>query len=49
MVIRPNNWQAQLNKAMALLGIGEKEEGKKALKETFKMTQRVEVHALLPI
>ncbi|KAF7041997.1 hypothetical protein CFC21_051702 [Triticum aestivum] len=42
--IRPNHWRAQLNKAVALLGQGESEEAKKALKEAFKMTQRVEVY-----
>ncbi|XP_062210684.1 uncharacterized TPR repeat-containing protein At2g32450-like [Phragmites australis] len=42
--IRPNHWRAQLNKAVALLGQGESEESKKALKEAFKMTQRVEVY-----
>ncbi|KAL6645834.1 hypothetical protein ACP70R_017442 [Stipagrostis hirtigluma subsp. patula] len=42
--IRPNHWRAQLNKAVALPGQGESEEAKKALKEAFKMTQRVEVY-----
>jgi tetratricopeptide (TPR) repeat protein len=42
--IRPNHWRAQLNKAVALLGQGESEEAKKALKEAFKMTRRVEVY-----
>jgi tetratricopeptide (TPR) repeat protein len=42
--IRPNHWRAQLNKAVALLGQGESEEAKKALKEAFKMTQRVKVY-----
>lgn len=42
--IRPNHWRAQLNKAVALLGQGESEDAKKALKEAFKMTQRVEVY-----
>nr|CAD1837509.1 unnamed protein product [Ananas comosus var. bracteatus] len=35
---------AQLNKAVALLGQGESDEGKRALKEAFKMTQRVELY-----
>ncbi|XP_008811839.1 uncharacterized TPR repeat-containing protein At1g05150-like [Phoenix dactylifera] len=44
LAVRPNNWRAQLNKAVALLGAGETEEARKALKEAFKMTQRVEVY-----
>lgn len=44
LAVRPNSWRAQLNKAVALLGAGETEEAKKALKEAFKMTQRVEVY-----
>ncbi|TMX01446.1 hypothetical protein EJD97_024486 [Solanum chilense] len=40
----PNHWRAQLNKAVALLGAGETEEAKKALKEALKMTNRVELH-----
>ncbi|KAJ6832828.1 putative TPR repeat-containing protein-like [Iris pallida] len=42
--IRPNHWRAQLNKAVALLGAGESDEAKKALKEAFKKTKRVEVY-----
>ncbi|XP_020104617.1 uncharacterized TPR repeat-containing protein At1g05150-like [Ananas comosus] len=41
---RPNHWRAQLNKAVALLGQGESDEGKRALKEAFKMSQRVELY-----
>ncbi|XP_072998361.1 uncharacterized TPR repeat-containing protein At1g05150-like [Typha latifolia] len=41
---RPNHWRAQLNKAVAFLGQGESEEAKKALKDAFKMTQRVELY-----
>ncbi|CAL5418390.1 unnamed protein product [Camellia sinensis] len=40
----PNHWRAQLNKAVSLLGAGESEEAKKALKEALKMTNRVELH-----
>ncbi|CAK9148244.1 unnamed protein product [Ilex paraguariensis] len=40
----PNHWQAQLNKAVSLLGAGEPEEAKKALKEALRMTNRVELH-----
>ncbi|KAI3861533.1 hypothetical protein MKW98_000485 [Papaver atlanticum] len=40
----PNNWRAQLNKAVALFGAGESDDAKKALKEAFKMTNRVELH-----
>lgn len=40
----PNHWRAQLNKAVSLLGAGENEEAKKALKEALKMTNRVELH-----
>ncbi|CAL9059104.1 unnamed protein product [Musa banksii] len=42
--VRPNHWRAQLNKAVALLGAGESDEAKRALKEAFKMTRRVEVY-----
>jgi len=41
LAIWPNHWRAQLNKAGALLGAGETEEAKKALKKAFKMTNRV--------
>ncbi|KAL8130631.1 hypothetical protein V2J09_019786 [Rumex salicifolius] len=44
LTIRPNHWRAQLNKAVSLLGAGESEEAKKAMKEALKMTNRVEVH-----
>ncbi|KAL3840258.1 hypothetical protein ACJIZ3_024849 [Penstemon smallii] len=40
----PNHWRAQLNKSVSLLGAGESEEAKKALKEALKMTNRVELH-----
>ncbi|KAL6504435.1 hypothetical protein OROGR_026358 [Orobanche gracilis] len=40
----PNHWRAQLNKAVSLLGAGETDEAKKALKEALKMTNRVELH-----
>ncbi|KAJ8772520.1 hypothetical protein K2173_027697 [Erythroxylum novogranatense] len=43
----PNHWRAQLNKAVSLLGAGEAEEAKKALKEALKMTNRVELHDAL--
>lgn len=44
LTLRPNHWRAQLNKAVSLLGAGESEEAKKAMKEALKMTNRVEVH-----
>lgn len=44
LAVRPNSWRAQLNKAVALLGASENEEAKKALKEAFKMTKRLEVY-----
>ncbi|KAL3505356.1 hypothetical protein ACH5RR_035197 [Cinchona calisaya] len=44
LAVWPNHWKAQLNKAVALLGAGESEEAKKALKEALKMTNRVELH-----
>ncbi|XP_010263891.1 PREDICTED: uncharacterized TPR repeat-containing protein At1g05150-like [Nelumbo nucifera] len=44
LVVWPNHWRAQLNKAVSLLGAGESDESKKALKEAFKMTNRVELH-----
>ncbi|KAJ3693413.1 hypothetical protein LUZ60_008893 [Juncus effusus] len=42
--VTPGNWKAQLNRAVALIGQGESDEGKKALKEAFKMTKRVELY-----
>ncbi|KAK9270825.1 hypothetical protein L1049_026411 [Liquidambar formosana] len=44
LALWPNHWRAQLNKAVSLLGAGEAEEAKKALKEALKMTNRVELH-----
>ncbi|EEF52668.1 uncharacterized TPR repeat-containing protein At1g05150 [Ricinus communis] len=44
LAVWPNHWRAQLNKAVSLLGAGETEETKKALKEALKMTNRVELH-----
>ncbi|XP_058220707.1 uncharacterized TPR repeat-containing protein At1g05150-like [Rhododendron vialii] len=44
LTVWPNHWRAQLNKAVSLLGAGENEEAKKALKEALKMTNRVELH-----
>ncbi|KAJ4962569.1 hypothetical protein NE237_022508 [Protea cynaroides] len=44
LAVWPNHWKAQLNKAVSLLGANEGEEARKALKEAFKMTNRVELH-----
>ncbi|KAL5985855.1 hypothetical protein ACLOJK_027844 [Asimina triloba] len=44
LAVSPNHWRAQLNKAVALLGAGESEEARRALKEAFKMTNRVELY-----
>ncbi|KAF9602146.1 hypothetical protein IFM89_025313 [Coptis chinensis] len=44
LAVLPNHWRAQLNKAVALLGANEVKEAEKALKEAFKMTNRVELH-----
>ncbi|KAL2892817.1 hypothetical protein RDABS01_008726 [Bienertia sinuspersici] len=44
LALWPNHWRAQLNKAVSLLGAGESDEAKKAMKEALKMTNRVEVH-----
>lgn len=44
LAVWPTHWRAQLNKAVSLLGAGETEEAKKALKEALKMTNRVELH-----
>ncbi|KAF3784800.1 putative TPR repeat-containing protein [Nymphaea thermarum] len=44
LAIYPNHWRAQLNKAISLLGAGETDEAKRALKEAFKMTNRVELY-----
>ncbi|XP_043709846.1 uncharacterized TPR repeat-containing protein At1g05150-like [Telopea speciosissima] len=44
LAVWPNHWKAQLNKAVSLIGANEAEEARKALKEAFKMTKRVELH-----
>eukprot|EP00268_Persea_americana_P035336 TRINITY_DN3487_c0_g2_i2.p1 TRINITY_DN3487_c0_g2~~TRINITY_DN3487_c0_g2_i2.p1 ORF type:complete len:796 (+),score=159.04 TRINITY_DN3487_c0_g2_i2:490-2877(+) len=44
LAVWPNHWRAQLNKAVSLLGAEEAEEARKALKEAFKMTNRVELY-----
>ncbi|XP_057533850.1 uncharacterized TPR repeat-containing protein At1g05150-like [Amaranthus tricolor] len=44
LTLWPNHWRAQLNKAVSLLGAGEFDEARKAMKEALKMTNRVEVH-----
>ncbi|KAF4358311.1 hypothetical protein F8388_014581 [Cannabis sativa] len=44
LAVWPNHWRAQLNKAVSLLGAGETEEARKALKDALKMTNRVELH-----
>ncbi|CAL0333534.1 unnamed protein product [Lupinus luteus] len=44
LAVWPNHWRAQLNKAVSLLGTGETEEAKRALKEALKLTNRVELH-----
>eukprot|EP00250_Pteridium_aquilinum_P009240 c18534_g1_i1 orf=221-2683(-) len=44
LALQPGHWRAQLNKAVALLGAGETEEAKKAFKDAFKMTNRVELY-----
>ncbi|XP_010469583.1 PREDICTED: uncharacterized TPR repeat-containing protein At2g32450-like [Camelina sativa] len=44
LAVWPNHWRAQLNKAVSLLGAGETEDAKRALKEALKMTNRVELH-----
>ncbi|KAI4320961.1 hypothetical protein MLD38_034392 [Melastoma candidum] len=44
LAVLPNHWHAQLNKPESLLGAGETEEVKKALKEALNMTNRVELH-----
>ncbi|XWS14506.1 hypothetical protein CRYUN_Cryun35bG0015500 [Craigia yunnanensis] len=44
LAVWSNHWRAQLNKVVSLLGTGEIDEAKKALKEALKMTNRVELH-----
>ncbi|XP_047975572.1 uncharacterized TPR repeat-containing protein At1g05150-like [Salvia hispanica] len=44
LAVCSSHWRAQLNKAVSLLGAGETEDAKKALKEALKMTNRVELH-----
>ncbi|KAL2620964.1 hypothetical protein R1flu_001169 [Riccia fluitans] len=45
--LRPKHWRAQLNRAVSLLGAGESESAKKAFKEAFKSTNRVEVYGAI--
>ncbi|KAJ7553679.1 hypothetical protein O6H91_06G108300 [Diphasiastrum complanatum] len=47
LAIKPLHWQAQLNRGVALLGAGDVEEARRALKEAFKMTNRVELYDAL--
>lgn len=42
--LRPRDWRAQLNRAVCLLGFGEQEEAKKAFKEAFRMTNRLDIY-----
>lgn len=42
--LRPRDWRAQLNRGVSLLGAGDYEESKKAFKEAFKMTNRLDIH-----
>lgn len=42
--LRPRDWRAQLNRAVCLLGSGEQEEAKKAFKEAFRMTNRLDIY-----
>lgn len=44
LAIRPRDWRAQLNRAVSLLGAGDEEEAKKAFKEAFKMTNRLDIY-----
>ncbi|KAJ6837405.1 putative TPR repeat-containing protein-like [Iris pallida] len=44
LAIRPNHWRAQLNRTVALLGAGDVEEANKALREAFKLTNRMELY-----
>lgn len=42
--LRPRDWRAQLNRAVSLLGAGDQEEAKKAFKDTFRMTNRLDIY-----
>lgn len=42
--LKPRDWRAQLNRAVSLLGAGEQEEAKKAFKEAFRMTNRLDIY-----
>eukprot|EP00249_Psilotum_nudum_P005583 c19034_g1_i1 orf=675-3197(+) len=44
LALKPDHWRAQLNKAVSLLGAGEIEEARKAFKEAFRITNRVELY-----
>lgn len=44
LALKPGEWRAQLNRAVSLLGAGDYEEARKAFKEAFKMTNRVELY-----
>lgn len=42
--LRPRDWRAQLNRAVSLLGAGEQEDSRKAFKEAFRMTNRLDIY-----
>ncbi len=44
LVLKPKEWRAQLNRGVSLLGAGDYEEARKAFREAFKMTNRVEFY-----
>jgi tetratricopeptide (TPR) repeat protein len=44
LALKPQEWRAQLNRGVSLLGAGDYEEARKAFREAFKMTNRVELY-----
>lgn len=44
LAIRPRDWRAQLNRAVSLLGAGDYDEARRAFKEAFKMTNRLDIY-----
>eukprot|EP00250_Pteridium_aquilinum_P001555 c11749_g1_i1 orf=382-2577(+) len=44
LALQSNNWRAELNRAVSLLGAGQIDEAKRAFKEAYKMTKRSELY-----
>ncbi len=44
LALKPQEWRAHLNRGVSLLGAGDYEEARRAFREAFKMTNRVELY-----